>query len=271
MKEGLLTEAIRHFARRKGQTLAQLVAFLRALPEEARGGISKASKLASDMADTLQGSLLGSKTLLPDASATDLSQLLGLGKPRTRVSVISLAGLSETNGERLAFVNQLAVSLFTWIRKHPTSEAGRVRGLLVVDEAKDFIPSIRSTPCKDSLMRLAAQARKYGFGMLMATQNPTDIDNKAAGQCSTQFFGRAASPNVLTALKQAIEERGGSANDLTQMEKGEFYFWSAESHKTPSKVQVPMCLSHHPDGKTLSEQDILDRARLNIDQDLDRS
>jgi len=264
MKKGLLTEAIRHFARRGGQTLKQLVAFLRDLPEEAQGEISRAPKLARDMADTLQGSLLGSKTLLPDANATDLSQLLGLGEPKSRVSVISLAGLSETNGERLAFVNQLAVTLFTWIRKHPASEAGRVRGLLVVDEAKDFIPSIRSTPCKDSLMRLAAQARKYGFGMLLATQNPTDIDHKAAGQCSTEFFGRAASPNVVTALRGAIEERGGSATDLTQMEKGQFYFWSAESHKTPSKVQVPMCLSHHPDGKTLSETEIIDRARLNI-------
>jgi len=103
LKEGLLTEAIRHFARRGGKALGELVAFLRALPEEAQRGISKAPKLAADMADTLQGSLLGSKTLLPDVNTTDLSQLLGLGEPRARVSVISLAGLSETNGERLAF------------------------------------------------------------------------------------------------------------------------------------------------------------------------
>jgi hypothetical protein len=261
LKKGLLTEALRHFAHHGGQTLATLVAFLRDLPGEAQAGIAKAPKLARDMADTLQGALLGSKTLLPDSGGCDPSHLLGLGEPKTRISVISLAGLSETNGERLVFVNQLAIALFTWIRKHPASEAGKLRGLLVVDEAKDFIPSVRATPCKDSLMRLTAQARKYGFGMLLATQNPTDIDHKAAGQCSTQFFGGAASPNVVGALREAIEERGGSASDLTQMEKGQFYFSSAEDHKTPSKVQVPMCLSHHPDGKTLSEAEILVRAR----------
>jgi DNA helicase HerA-like ATPase len=261
IKEGLLAEAIRYFARRGGKTLTELVAFLRDLPVEAQAGIAKAGKLASDMADTLQGSLLGSRTLLPDSHGADLAQLLGLELARTQISVISLAGLSEANDERLMFVNQLAVALFTWIRKHPAAEAGRVRGLLVVDEAKDFIPSVRSTPCKDSLMRLAAQARKYGFGLLMATQNPTDIDHKAAGQCATQFFGRAASPNVVDALREAIEERGGQARDLTQMEKGQFYFWSAESQKNPVKIQVPICLSHHPDGQTLSESEILIRAR----------
>jgi DNA helicase HerA-like ATPase len=138
-----------------------------------------------------------------------------------------------------------------------------MKGLLVVDEARDFIPSVRSTPCKDSLMRVAAQARKYGFGLLMATQNPTDIDHKAAGQCATQFFGRAASPNVVDAMRQAIEERGGSAPDLTQLGKGQFYFSSSESerYKRPVRIQVPICLSYHPDGITLSENDILIRAR----------
>jgi hypothetical protein len=110
-------------------------------------------------------------------------------------------------------------------------------------------------------LALRSTGMLYGFGMLLATQNPTDIDHKVTGQCATQFFGRAASPNVVAALREAIEERGGSASDLTQLDKGQFYFWSAESHKIPSKVQVPMCLSHHPDGKTLSEAEILDRAR----------
>ena len=261
LKTGILTEAIRHFARRGGQTLPELVAFLRDLPPEVQVKISKAPKLAQDMADTLQATLLGSKTLLPETSGTKLSEVLGVGGKKTRVSVVSLAGLSETNGDRLAFVNQLAIELFTWIRKNPPENAGLVRGLLVVDEARDFIPSVKSTPCKDSLMRLAAQARKYGFGLLLATQNPTDIDHKAAGQCATQFFGRAASPNVVDAMRQAIVERGGSAPDLTQLGKGQFYFWSAESQKHPVRIQVPICLSFHPDGQTLTESEILIRAK----------
>jgi DNA helicase HerA-like ATPase len=260
LKAGTLSESIRHFARRGGRTLPEFISLLRDLPYEAEGGISQARKLAAGMADSLQASLLTSRTLLP-VDGTDFSTLLGIGQKQTRVSVVSLAGLSETNGDRLAFVNQLAVVLFTWIRKNPPREAGQVKGLLVVDEARDFIPSVRSTPCKDSLMRLAAQARKYGFGLLLATQNPTDIDHKAAGQCATQFFGRAASPNVLDAMRRAIEERGGSASDLAQLGKGQFYFSSAESQVHPVRIQAPICLSHHPDGRTLTESEILVRAQ----------
>ena len=264
LKIGLLTEAIRHFARQGGQTLPELVAFLRELPQEAQGGIAKAWKLGQDMADTLQGTLMGSKTLMPENEGTNVSELLGIGGWKTRVSIVSLAGLSESNGDQLAFVNQLAVLLFTWIRQNPAKQAGQVRGLLVVDEARDFVPSVRTTSCKDSLMRVAAQARKYGFGLMLATQNPTDIDHKVAGQCATQFFGRAASPNVVDAMRAAIAERGGNASDLTQLGKGQFYFCSSEGQKQPVKIQSPICLSYHPDGRTLSEAEILTRARKSV-------
>jgi hypothetical protein len=264
IKKGVLTGAIQHFARVGGHTLPELINFLRDLPFEAQNGISKASKQAQDMADMLQATVLSSKILMPESGGTDIAELLGLGQPKTRVSVVSLAGLSETNGDRLAFVNQLAVVLFTWIRKNPATAAGQVRGLLVVDEAKDFIPSVKSTPCKESLMRVAAQARKYGFGLMLATQNPTDIDHKAAGQCATQFFGRAASPNVINAMREAIEQRGGNAPDLTRLGKGQFYFFSSESQTHPERIQVPLCLSYHPDGQTLTQTEIEARARKAI-------
>jgi DNA helicase HerA-like ATPase len=69
-----------------------------------------------------------------------------------------------------AFVNQLEMALFSWIKKNPSPRGRPLTGLLVMDEAQNFAPSQKSTPCKESTLALVAQARKYGLGMVFATQ-----------------------------------------------------------------------------------------------------
>ncbi len=260
VKQGLLKEALRYFARGGGGTLDDFAAFLAELPIEAHGNIRGAAKRSSEMADSLRGALLRDNRLLSPSQSDDPAALLGIGRQKTRISVINLMALDEHSGEKAQFVNMLAMSLFSWIRKNPPAEASKMTGLLVLDEAKDFLPGIRTTPCKESLMRLAAQARKYGLGLLFATQNPMDIDHRAIGQFSTQFFGRASSPRAIASIRDAIDERGGHAADLTRLEHGEFYVCSPEGIRAPLKIRVPMCLTHHPDGRTPTEKEILERA-----------
>jgi DNA helicase HerA-like ATPase len=84
--------------------------------------------------------------------------------------------------------------LFSWIKKNPDPGGRALRGLLVIDEAKDFVPSSQASVCKESLMRLAAQARKYHLGLIFATQNPKDIENRIVGNCSTHFYGKVNAP-----------------------------------------------------------------------------
>ena len=59
--------------------------------------------------------------------------------------------------------------LFSWIKQNPTPPSRPLTGLFVMDEAQNFAPAQKTTPCKESTIALAAQARKYGLGMIFAT------------------------------------------------------------------------------------------------------
>jgi len=120
-------------------------------------------------------------------------------KGRTRISVINFAGL-PSDETRQAFVNQLEMALFSWIKKNPSPKGRPLTGLFVMDEARNFAPSQKNTPCKESTLALAAQARKYGLGMIFATQAPKDIDNKIISNCSTHFYGKMNSPATIEAV-----------------------------------------------------------------------
>jgi hypothetical protein len=189
LKRGVLKAALKYFATHQPGSLADFAEFLADLPPEAGAGISKAPQLALQMANLLKAAMVNNKLLHQQGMALDPAILLGLGSDygKTRVSVVNLVGL-PTLGEQQQFLNQLAMALFTWIKKNPAPPEAPVRGLLVIDEAKDFVPSQGTTPCKQSLLRLAAQARKYGLGLIFATQAPKSIDHNVIANCSTQFF-----------------------------------------------------------------------------------
>lgn len=136
--------------------------------------------------------------------------------------MINFCGLASDEA-RLSFVNQLQMALFTWIKKHP-SQTGR---LYVLDEAQNFVPSQKSPPCKASGQALVAQARKYGLGMILATQLPKGIDNGIVSSSLTHVYGRMSSPATIEATKEIMSARGGAADDLGRLATGEFYFSTA--------------------------------------------
>jgi DNA helicase HerA-like ATPase len=147
------------------------------------------------------------------------------------------------------------MSLFTWIKRYPNLQDRPLRGLLIIDEAKDFVPSVKSSPSKASIQLLAAQARKYHLGLLLATQNPKDIENKVIANCATQFYGRASAPNSQQVIREQLQSRGGRGDDIGTLKSGQFYAYNSEANMSqPVKIIVPMCLSRH---KTLEESEIL--------------
>jgi DNA helicase HerA-like ATPase len=258
-KRGVLAAALRYFARRYGEGIENLIGLLSDLPPEAGADIAGSQKLAASMADSLRAALQTDPLLKGGPHTLDPALLFGLGRERTQISVISLIGLS-TPAAQQNFVNQLAMALCFWIKKHPSLGPHGLTGLLVIDEARDFLPAVRTVASKESLMFLAAQARKYGLGLVLATQNPMDLDYNAVAQFSTHFFGRANAPQVIQFVKERITEKGGSGGDIARLEKGQFYLIS-EGIQPPAKIAVPMCLSSHPDAKPLTEDEILRRAR----------
>ena len=165
---------------------------------------------------------------------------------RARISVISLIGLSGLEAQR-AFLNQLAMTLFTWIKKNPDPAPRPLRGLLVIDEAKDYVPSQGGSACKESLTRLTAQARKYHLGLVYATQSPREIDHKILGNCSTHFYGKVNSPAAIQTIKELLQKKGSNGGDVARLPRGVFYVHNADAGmNAPAKVLIPLCLSHHP-------------------------
>ena len=137
---------------------------------------------------------------------------------RARVSVISMIGLPDP-AQRQGFVNQFQMALFSWIKKHPARERP-LSGLLVMDEAQDLVPSDKLTACSESTRRLVAQARKYGLGLLFATQAPEGLHNQIPGNAVTQFYGRLSSPAQIGAAREVAKAKGGDVPDIGLLTNG---------------------------------------------------
>ncbi len=239
LKKGVLSDALRAFAT-KGGSLQDMIAFLEDLPEGV-SGIGKAESIAAKMADELKASIATNPLLKATGPVLDPKLLFfGPDATRTRVSVVNLSGLAS-NEAKEDFVNRLQMTLFGWIKKHP-SKTGM---LYVIDEAQTFIPSGAGALSKTSGVTLVAQARKYGLGMIVVTQAPKGIDNKVVSNCTTQFLGKQNAPATIGAAQDLIAASGGKADDLGKLKTGEFYFKTGDGGK-PVKVRTPICLSWHP-------------------------
>jgi len=130
------------------------------------------------------------------------------GKPRH--SVFYIAHLSDS--ERMFFVTLLLNSMITWMRRQ--SGTTSLRSLLYFDEIFGYFPPTANPPSKKPLLTLLKQARAYGVGSVLVTQNPVDIDYKGLSNAGTWFIGKLQTERdkarVLEGLKGAIAEAGGS-------------------------------------------------------------
>jgi len=132
------------------------------------------------------------------------------GKPKH--SIFYIAHLSES--ERMFFVTLLLNSLVTWMRRQ--SGTTSLRSLLYFDEIFGFFPPTANPPSKKPLLTILKQARAFGLGSVLVTQNPVDIDYKGLSNAGTWFVGKLQTDNdkerVLDGLKGAIAESGNSSS-----------------------------------------------------------
>lgn len=106
------------------------------------------------------------------------------GKPK--VSIFSISHLSDS--ERMFFVTMLLNEILSWARSQPGTSS--LRALLYIDEIFGYLPPTANPPSKTPLLTLLKQARAYGLGLLLSTQNPVDLDYKALSNAGTWFIGR---------------------------------------------------------------------------------
>jgi hypothetical protein len=252
----VLREALSTFARDGGTSLEAYLDFLSDLPEGS-ATLSRAWSIGREISETLRAAMINDPLFGGAGTPLDPGVLLtpSHGK-RARISVISMVGL-PTDQQRQGFVNQLQMALFAWIKRHPAGDRP-LGGLFVMDEAQTLAPSGGKTACTASTLALASQARKYGLGLVFATQAPKGIHNRIVGNAATQFFGFINSPVQVAAAKEMASAKASTVLDISRLRAGEFYLGDEGSEFR--KVRTPMCLSHHP-SSALSTEEVLIRAR----------
>jgi len=116
----------------------------------------------------------------------DAASLLFSADGRPRVSVMSIAHLGDA--ERMFFVTLLLNEIVAWMRSQPGTSS--LRAILYMDEVFGFLPPVAAPPSKVLLLTLLKQARAFGLGVVLSTQNPVDLDYKALSNAGTWFIGR---------------------------------------------------------------------------------
>ena len=140
----------------------------------------------------------------------DIDRLFFTADGKPRHSILYIAHLSDS--ERMFIVTLLLESLVTWMRKQ--SGTTSLRALLYFDEVFGYFPPTAEPPSKRPLLTLLKQARAFGLGVILVTQNPVDIDYKGLTNAGTWFIGKLQAERdkerVLAGLKGALSEAGKS-------------------------------------------------------------
>lgn len=131
------------------------------------------------------------------------------GKPR--MSIFYLAHLNDN--ERMFFVTLLLASVESWMRAQRGSSG--LRALLAFDEIVGYLPPIANPPSRPVLLRLLKQARAFGLGLLLATQNPVDLDYKGLSNAGTWFIGRLQTDRDKMRLLDGLESIEGGVDRAT--------------------------------------------------------
>lgn len=252
-RRAVLTKAVEAFARSGMNGIASFKSFLTNLPDGVTE-IGAGQKIAAEVADLLQAEMDIDPLLRDiDAIADPGVLVTPTGGKRARVSVISFIGL--TAEQRQSFVGQLQLALFNWVKQHPAPTES-LGWLLVIDEAQNYAPATGVTPSTSSTILLAQQARKYGLGLVLATQPPKGIHNQIVGNALTQFIGLLNAGAHIQAARELAEAKGAKLPDIGTLKSGQFYV--ANGSESFARVDTPLCLSYH--GGALTREEVIERA-----------
>jgi hypothetical protein len=142
----------------------------------------------------------------------DPARLLRTDEGKPRVSIFSIAHLGDA--ERMFFVSLLLNQVVGWMRAQTGTSS--LRAILYMDEITGYFPPVANPPSKQPLLTLLKQARAYGVGVVLATQNPVDLDYKGLSNTGTWFIGRLQTDRDKARLLDGLE--GAAAGSLDRAE-----------------------------------------------------
>ena len=141
-----------------------------------------------------------------EGESLDIQKLLYTKDAKPKVSIISIAHLNDN--ERMFFVTLFLNRYIDWMRKQKGSSS--LRTILYMDEIFGFFPSTSNPPSKEPMLLLLKQARAFGVGIVLSTQNPIDLDYKGLSNIGSWFIGRLQTKQdkerILSNLVSASEE-----------------------------------------------------------------
>ena len=159
-----------------------------------------------------------------EGETLDISKLLYDENGKAKVNIFSIAHLNDT--QRMFFVTILLNQLLAWMRRQEGTTS--LKALLYMDEIFGYFPPLGNPPSKQPMLTLLKQARSFGIGIILSTQNPVDIDYKGLSNIGTWFLGRLQTKQdidrVIDGLSSASEgiNKAQIASMLSNLEKRNF-------------------------------------------------
>ena len=152
-----------------------------------------------------------------EGETLDIQKLMYTPEGKPRIAIISIAHLSDQ--ERMFFVTILLNEMLAWMRSQPGTSS--LRALLYMDEIFGYFPPTANPPSKQPMLTLLKQARAFGLGCVLATQNPVDLDYKGLSNTGTWFLGRLQTERDKMRVLEGLEGAAASAGTKFDKQKME--------------------------------------------------
>lgn len=175
----------------------------------------------------------------------DIGALLATPEGKPRCAIVSIAHLSDP--ERQFVVALLLGKLVTWMRRQ--SGTSDLRALVYMDEVAGYVPPTAAPPTKKPILTLFKQARAFGVGMVLATQNPVDVDYKAISNAGTWMIGRLQTEQDKARIIEGLSSATGGvdvsvvSDQISNLAKREFVLRRA-SQNAPSVFTSRWAMSY---------------------------
>jgi predicted transcriptional regulator len=186
----------------------------------------------------------------------NIDLLIGKGEYKTNKTKISVIYLNTftNHDDKEFFLTNLTTELYQWMLDNPSDS---LQCAYVIDEIAPFLPAGSEKPMPKTILKLLfKQARKYGIGCLIATQNPGDIDYKAFSQFGTWAIGRLSVKQDLKKVETALKTLSGNvdySDKLPKLLPGEFLLFAPDISKDLLQFKSRWLYTKH---QTLNDDDI---------------
>jgi len=150
-----------------------------------------------------------------DGEPLEPASLLRTSDGTPRVSIFSIAHLGDN--ERMFFVSLLLNQLLGWMRTQTGTSS--LRAIVYMDEIAGYFPPVANPPSKGPLLTMLKQGRAFGVGVVLATQNPVDLDYKGLSNTGTWFLGRMQTERDKARVLDGLDGSAGGSIERAEADR----------------------------------------------------